>query len=696
MIMGWRSLGWSVGMAALIVAGAGRIIAAPAPAGSEAQLSDHSGGGDWPGYGRTFGEQHYSPLAQINDANVGKLGLAWSIDLGAGSSVTQPLAVNGTLYFAHGYGEIIAVDAASGRRLWKYDANVNAVAGPKMRLSWGMRGIAWWDGRIFFGTVDGRLIAIDTKTGKLAWSAQTTQPGDARYITGAPRVFHDMVIIGHGGGDVGTTRGYVTAYDTRTGKQLWRWYTVPGDPAKGFENEAMEKAAKTWSGEWWKYGGGGTVWNAFCYDPETDTIFFGTGNGESWNDKVRSPQGGDNLYTSSIVALDATTGKYKWHYQINPGESWDYDANMDLELATLTIDGQPRKVIMQAPKDGFFYVIDRLTGKLISAEPFVKVNWASKIDLKTGRPVENPAARYPGGATFVMWPSPLGGHNWLPMAYSPQTRLVYIPTIEKAVAWRDEPDGSNDKPGDDPIRAILNMYPKTDDPRDGTSALIAWDPARQKEAWRWPTSSIAPGGAMATGGNLVFQGSLDGSFRAHAADSGKLLWSFAAQAPVLAPPISYSVNGRQYVSVLTGMGSSIEILGKVLKGKVPDYRSQPKRLLTFVLDGKAKLPALASAGSAPVEDPDFKPDAALEEKGELGFATHCATCHGGFAIAAGGAPDLRRSAIPLSADAFASVVRDGALLANGMPRFSELKDTDLAVIRQYVRARAAALRKGEE
>jgi quinohemoprotein ethanol dehydrogenase len=694
--MGWRGLGRSAAIAVLILAGADRMDAASQDGDGAQRLRDQSSGADWAGYGRTFGEQHFSPLAQINDRTVKQLKLAWSLDLGAGATLTQPLEVDGTLYLSHGYSEILAIDAATGRRLWTYDAKVMEAAGPKVRFNWGMRGIAWWDGRIYFGTADARLIALDAKTGQLAWSVHTNEPGDSRYISGAPRVFHGMVIIGHGGGDVGVTRGYVTAYDAATGKQIWRWYTVPGDPSKGFENEAMAKAAKTWTGDWWKYGGGGTAWNTFCYDPETDTIFFGTGNGESWNRKVRSPGGGDNLYTTSIVALNATTGQYKWHFQINPGDSWDYDAEMDLELATLTIDGKPRKVIIQAPKNGFFLVIDRETGKLISAEPFVKVNWASRFDLKTGRPVENPAARYAAGSTFVMWPSPLGGHNWLPMAYSPETRLAYIPAIEKAAAWSDDAEAANLEPGVNPIAANMNMYPKTDDPRDGTSALIAWDPAKQREVWRWPTTSIAPGGVMATAGNLVFQGSLDGAFRAHAADSGKLLWSFAAQAPVLAPPISYSVNGRQYVSVLTGMGSSISTLGKVLQGHAPDYRNQPRRLLTFALGGTAKLPALETRPIAPVEDPDYRTDATLEAKGMVAFAANCSGCHGGFAIAAGGAPDLRRSPIPVSAEAFDSIVHDGVLTANGMPRFPELSDADRTAIRQYIRSRGADLRKGRD
>ena len=697
--MRWRNIGWGIGMAALIVTGAGRITAASSPADSDAKLSDKSGGGDWPGYGRTFGEQHFSPLTQIDAQSVGKLGLAWAYDLGTGASVTQPIAVGGRVFFAHGYGEVIAVDAASGKRVWIYDAKVNDVAGPKMRVSWGMRGITWYNNRIYFGTVDGRLIALDAKTGKRAWSVVTNEPNDSRYITGAPRVFRNMVLIGHGGGDSGPTRGYVTAYDATTGQQLWRFYTVPGDPAVDTD-ETTKMAAATWTGELWKKGGGGTVWNAMAYDEESDTVFLGTGNGSPWNQKARSPGGGDNLFLCSIVALDAKTGKYKWHYQINPGDTWDFNAAMDIQIADLEIGGTLRKVVMSAPKNGFFYVIDRTNGKLISAEPHAKVNWAYKIDLDTGRPIENPMARFQGEEKFVMWPSPLGAHSWLPMAFSPQTKLAYIPSINKSVEWSNIPgiaDGTWQRDVKTPIGAYvalnLNMFPDTRDPLDGTSALVAWDPVKQKEVWRWPTPSVAPGGIMATAGNLVFQGALDGAFRAHAADSGKVLWSFPAQAPILAPPISYTVKGRQYVTVITGFGTSVAALGTVLGKYAPDYHNQPRRVLTFALGGKAKLPAFAPSPASSVEDPDFKPDRAIEERGALQYALNCSGCHGGFAVSAGVAPDLRRSPIPVSAEAFASVLKQGALVHSGMPIFGEINESDRAAIRQYLRARGAASRK---
>ncbi|RYG96636.1 MAG: PQQ-dependent dehydrogenase, methanol/ethanol family, partial [Alphaproteobacteria bacterium] len=363
-----------------------------------------------------------------------------------------------------------------------------------------------------------------------------------------PRVFDGKVIIGFGGADINFTRGYVTTYDAETGKQLWRWYAVPGNPAVDTD-ETTKLAAKSWSGEWWKMGGGGTVWNAMTYDAETDTVFLGTGNGAPWNHKARSEGKGDNLFLCSIVAVNAKTGAYKWHYQFNPGETWDYNSVFDMPLATLEIDGKPRKVIMQAPKNGFFYVIDRETGKLISAEPYVKVNWASRIDLATGRPVENPAARYENGSTFQIWPSGRGGHSWPPMAFSPKTRLVYIPVMEKTMNWADYKvaggEWMKDQPMGTPQTATANSLPFKTDPINDTSRLDAWDPVTQKRVWSQPTPSMEGGGAMATAGNLVFQGRLDGIFAAYAADSGRMLWSFDAKAPIIAPPISYSVGGRQ-------------------------------------------------------------------------------------------------------------------------------------------------------
>lgn len=294
------------------------------------------------------------------------------MDLEPGNPVTGPLAVAGVLYFANSYSIVHAVDAVTGKLLWKYDPKAAEASGHKLRQGWGSRGIAWWNGRIYTGTQDGRLIAIDAKSGKPVWSTMTVGKDDVRFISGQPRAFDGKIVIGHRGADVGSIRGYVTAYDAATGKQLWRFYTVPSNPADGFESAALAMAAKTWAGEWWKYGGGGTVWNSITYDKESDTVYLGTGNGAPWNRKIRSAGKGDNLFLCSIVALDAKTGAYKWHYQVNPGESLDFNASMDMKLADTTIGSQPRKVLLTAPKNGFFYVLDQTNGKLISAEKYVK------------------------------------------------------------------------------------------------------------------------------------------------------------------------------------------------------------------------------------------------------------------------------------------------------------------------------------
>jgi len=658
----------------------------------DAALSNEADGTNWAAYGRTFSEQHYSPLREINANNVSRLGLAWSLDLSDKNfATTAPIAVDGVIYFSPGVSEVHAVDARTGKPLWRYDPEVYKVAGQKMRGGWGTRGLAFWKGKVYLGTRDGRLIAIDAKTGKPVWSVMTVDRDDHRYITGAPRVFNGKVIIGHGGADYGATRGYVTAYDAETGKQLWRFYTVPGNPAGGFENTAMAMAAKTWHGEWSKYGGGGTVWNAMTYDPQFNRIYLGTGNGGPWNQKIRSPGGGDNLFLCSIVALDANTGEYVWHYQVNPGETWDFNASMDIELATIEIAGKPRPVILHAPKNGFFYVIDRETGKLISAEKFARATWAERIDLTTGRPVETPNARYPSGETLI-WPGPEGAHNWHPMSFNPNTGLVYIPVMELPGLYSDKGiDRAHWKAPPNIEFATGVTYENADAPLNaGSSALVAWDPVRQKAVWRVPTPGLAGGGTATTAGNLVFQGQMDGKFNVYAADSGTLLWSFYAANGVLAPPISYSVGGKQYISVLTGVNGSPSAFGSPSAQFGWQARVHPKRLLTFALDGKAELPASPPPALAvPLNDPQFKVDAALAERGKALFGQKtCLVCHGAGAVASGGAPDLRASPLVLSAPAFAQVVRDGILEAKGMPRFAELSDAELTSLRHYLRARA--------
>ena len=668
-------------------------VAAPARspfAAMLAQFDNASSGDDWPGTGRTYSEQHYTPLAQINDRNVGQLGLAWGMDLGMGNAASQPVEVGGVIYMATGMSVVRAVDARTGRLLWTFDPEVGVHGGKEMRQQWGTRGVGWWNGKVYVGTVDGRLIAIDAKDGKQVWSVQTVEKGGGQFITGAPRFFKGKVIIGQGGADSTLKRGYVTAYDAESGKQAWRFYVVPGNPADGFESKAMEMAAKTWTGEWWRWGGGGSPWNAITYDAELNQVLIGTGNGYPWNRHLRSPGGGDNLFLCSIVALDADTGEYKWHYQINPGDTWDYNAAMGNALAKLRIDGKVRKVVITAPKNGFLYVIDRTNGKLISAEKIARVTWATHIDKETGRPVEVPGARYDNGKDFELWPSSRGAHSWNPMAFSPKSGLVYIPKIEHGLIFNDRGITMDNWR---PFGANLS-FPK--DELDNTSSLLAWDPVKQKKVWEVPFKGGWTGGVLATGGNLVFQGHLDGRFAAYNAETGKELWRFAAQAGILAAPISYRLDGRQYVAVMVGVGGSAATESTSHAGITIDGRTQKNRLLTFVLGGTAKLPpAPPPFVVKPVDDAGYEPDRALAAKGEAVFGRNCLNCHGLEAIAAGWAPDLRASLLPQSPEAFASVVRDGALVATGMPKFDDLSEADLAAIRQYLRKRTADLRAGK-
>jgi len=661
-----------------------------APGGVDgAVIGDENNGDNWPSYGRTYSEQHFSPLTEISDKNISRLHLAWSMELpGVHSAATVPLEVNGVLYFVVDQATVHAVDAATGKLLWKYDPEVQKVAGRKLRHSWGTRGIAFWKGKVYVGTVDGRLIAIDAATGEPVWSTMTLDPKDSSAITGAPRVFDGMVIIGQAGADVTPIRGYVTAYDAETGKQRWRFYTVPGNPANGFEDDAQRMAAKTWTGEWWKMGGGGTAWNAITYDPDFDTIYIGTGNGAPWNQKIRSPGGGDNLFLGSVVALDAKTGKYRWHYQENPGDTWDYNLVMDITLADLKIDGVVRKVIIHAPKNGFVYVIDRKTGKLISAEKFSKVTWAKSIDLKTGRPIEDPAARY-SGKDAIIWPASSGAHSWQPQSYNPGTGLLYIPTMELMSLYSDkgiDPKTWNFKRGQ--VNLGVRDYLSDGPAKLGKSSLEAWDPVKQRKVWERPTPGFWNGGTMTTAGNLVFQGQADGQFKAYAADTGKPVWSFDAKMGITGAPITYRVGGKQYVTVVAGWGASGSAYMGSLSGQEGWVaRVHTNRVVTFALDGNASLPANLPPPQRvkPLIAPEFKLDNAKVEAGRVLYARTCLMCHGAGAVAGGYAPDLRASAVPLDAQAFKQIVHDGALVEQGMPVYDEFTDQDLENLQHFLR-----------
>lgn len=653
--------------------------APPNPAADGGLLADPD---NWPSWGRGPGEQHYSPLDQIDRDSVNRLSLAWHYDLPAGNSATAPLAVDGKIFVTTGHSYIRALNAVTGELIWEWDSRTREQQ-RAMRLAWGPKGIAYWNGKVLVTTEDGRLFALNADTGAVIWEGRDFGPEELRNIQGPPRVFGGRLIVGHGGADLSPIRGYVTAYNADTGERLWRFHTVP-DFASAPENEAMRIAAPTWVGARAGASGGGTAWNAFSYDPELNLIYLGVGNGFPYNQMIRSPGGGDNLFLASIVAVNADTGAYVWHYQVCPAEQWDCTATMDMSLATLRIDGRDRRVLIQAPKNGFLYVIDRATGQLISARPIARTTWADRIDIQTGRPVENPGIRYHGRGMFELWPGPNGAHSWMPQAFSPRTNLVYIPVQENGALIGDE--------GIDLANPIMPngvmMDPDPGLPGGRRSFLKAWDPISQRARWSIELPGNLPGGVMATAGDLVFQGRIDSRFVAMDARNGHEVWSFEAQAPIVAAPISYAVNGRQYVTVITGAGGTNA--GMMTAGNAAyrtDYR-MPRRVLTFALDGDDALPAIDPPPPlVRPDDPTYQADAALEQRGAMLFGANvCVVCHGLNAVAGGAAPDLRISAYPLNREAFHQVVRGGALQPNGMPRFERLSESDAEAIRQYLRS----------
>ncbi len=651
--------------------------------------------GNWLAHGRTYSEQRFSPLDQITPENIGELSLAWSLDTDTTRGLeATPIVIDGTMYMSLSWGVTIAVDAKSGEELWRFDPEVPGEWGRYGCCDVVNRGVAVWKGRVYVASFDGRLFALDAKDGSIVWQVNTI-PGAPYTVTGAPRVFNDKVVIGNGGGEYGV-RGFITAYDTETGEQAWRFYTVPGDPSLPIENPELEAAMPTWKGgEWWKIGGGGTAWDSMVYEPESNTLYVGTGNGSPWTREIRSPGGGDNLYLSSILALDADTGRMKWHYQTTPGDNWDYTATQPLMLADIEIEGQTRQVIMQAPKNGFFYVLDRATGELISAEPFSTVTWASHIDMETGRPVETGEGEYGDRTAFVL-PSANGAHNWHPMAFSPQTGLVYIPTQDIAgiyslsEQWKSEKQFTPKKnwwntgiDWGDYVDAI-NALPEI--PME-KGYLKAWDPATGEVKWQAEYPAPLNGGVLATAGNLIFQGTADGYFHAYKADTGERVWSQQIQTGIVAAPVTYTVDGEQYVSVLAGWGGVNIVSGDARTSAAAKYGNEG-RLLTFKIGGGKELPQLALRDQT---IPDWPALTASEEEvrhGELAYATYCMLCHGALGISPGVTPDLRRMN-ETTRDRFQDIVRDGMLSDNGMASFADhLSEADVEAIKAYVQKRA--------
>jgi quinohemoprotein ethanol dehydrogenase len=646
-----------------------------------ATIDDNSG--DWLTYGRNYGEERFSPLGQITKDNVNQLGLAWSINLGTSRGIeATPLVVDGIMFISGPWSVVYAIDTRKGKILWTYDPQVPKGFGEKACCDVVNRGLAMYKGNIFVGTLDGRLVSINAATGKKKWEVLSVSHDRSYTITGAPRVMDGKVIIGNSGAEYGV-RGYVTAYDAMTGKKVWRFFTVPGNPANGFEHPEMEVAAKTWKGEWWKYGGGGTAWDAFAYDPKLKLIYVGTGNGSPWNREIRSPGGGDNLYLSSILAIHAETGKLKWHYQTTPGESWDFTAVQQIILTQLEIKGKKRDVLMQAPKNGFFYVLDRNTGELLSAEPYVYVNWASKVDMKTGRPVETPNARYLSSNEQI-YPGPFGGHNWQPMAFNPKTNLVYIPAREQSFTYGNQQDFVYDK---DHWSLGISSNPANPTNKDAKFAksygkLIAWDPVLNKEVWSKVEKTTWNSGVMTTS-DLVFQGTAEGDFNAMDARTGKVIWTKNLGTGIVAPPITYLVDGVQYVTIAVGWGG--------VQGQSNRNTEQinPGTVYTFAIGKNAAMPVFEKQPKKEYLTLPVEVTEAQVEKGSNLFGKYCSACHTLSAGNPGGnIPNLTYSH-PDIMGAFHQIVGDGIFLPKGMPKFGgRLSNEDISNIKGYILATA--------
>lgn len=648
---------------------------------------------EWLSHGRTYSEQRHSPLSEVSTENIDQLGLEWSFDLNASRGVeVTPLVKDGIMYVTATWNIVSALDAKTGELLWEFDPDVDRSRGAYTCCDVINRGVAAWGNDVFIGTIDGRLISINAKTGKKNWDVLTVDLSKPYTITGAPRVVNGKVIIGNGGAELGV-RGYFSAYDADTGDMAWRFYTVPGNPADGFESDTMEMAAKTWNGEWWTEGGGGTAWDSMAYDPDLDLLYVGVGNGSPWNQDERSPGGGDNLFLSSIVAVRPDTGEYVWHYQTTPGDTWDYTATQHMILADLEIEGKLRKVIMQAPKNGFFYVIDRETGEFISAKGFVPQNWATGVDPETGRPIEVAEARWPGKSPFFQLPGPLGAHNWHPMSYSPDTGLVYIPAQEAPWVYgkteTNQGDSSTGSLWNTGTDFTLGMLPSDKATFKAVKAmlkgrLIAWDPVKQEPAWTFEHGGPWNGGILSTSGGLVFQGTADAHFAAYDAATGERKWRFFTQTGIVAAPITYEIDGEQYVAVASGWGGAYALgFGGVLP---TGSAINAGRVLVFKIGSDGTLPELDAAAALPdVEIPKSTASAETITMGRAVYANSCAACHGDQAYSSGMVPQLRYSAGLADAELWNTIVLEGGLAENGMPDFGQRIDKEKSeAVRAYV------------
>lgn len=642
--------------------------------------------GDWMANGLTQAEDRFSPLKQITADNVEELGLAWAKRFGTTRAVeATPLVINGIMYTTLTWSKVIAIDCSTGETIWSWDPQVD-------RAVWGMRaccdvvnrGMAFYKGKLYLGALDGRLVALDAKNGSVIWEQQTFDPNEDYTITGAPRVFDGKVVIGNGGAERGV-RGFVSAYDAESGDLAWKTYMVPGDPSLGFESPDMEKAAETWQGEWWKVGGGGTAWDSFAYDPELKLLYVGTGNGSPWTRIARNQTWDllDNLYLSSILALNPDNGRIEWYYQTTPGDNWDFTATQHMILADIEWDGSMRQVLMQAPKNGFFYVLDRKTGELLAADPYIELNWAEGVDLETGRPIETSQADY-SNAPKEIKPSQAGGHSWHPMSYNPEHQLVYIPVLENTRVFKHDPNWKYRKGKANHAMDIETNLPRKDI-REFQGGLIAWDPIERRRVWVVDHTSLINGGTLASAGNLVFQGNADGEIVAYHAKTGEQLWSYFTGTAFMAPPVTYLVDGIQYLSIASGWGGGV---GQRIppSDKLSDY-FQEGIMYTFKLGGQAERPELIKNPRARITGPDlnFEVNEAFAEKGRALYLNNCNRCHGPIDGKAGSIPDLAASPQAIH-DIWQNIVHDGILAsAKGMPKFEgDLNPEEIKFIQHYV------------
>ena len=675
--------------------------AAPGAAGeprpvTEARVQAEAGSGEnWFLKGGDFSGAHYSPLAEIDAGNVDRLGLAWAADLDAPDGVAAtPIVVDGVIYLSAAYSVVFAIDAATGKVLWTHDPGVRERQAADPNMSWparANRGVAVWQDRVYVTTADCWLVAIDAGTGRQAWAEQTCNPAEDYAITDSPYVGGEAVFVGNAGSESPRpNRGYVTAYRARDGKELWRFYIVPSaNPAEN-DTPALRMAAKSWSPEVLeKHGGGGQNWNEMTYDPASKLLFFGTSGAYPYTWSDRSPDGGDNLFLSSVVAVHAETGEYAWHYQTVPEDSWDYNATMNIVLADLDIDGERRETLLIAPKNGFHYTLDRHTGELLAAGKFARVNWATHINMETGRPVMDPAARYweaEPGETVYVWPNMWGAHSWNPMAYSPDTRLSYVPVIDIPAAV--VPDGEGEFSDDNLLLTEVDGEPHS------PGKLVAFDPVSASVRWTVHHALPYNGGVMATAGNLVFQGTAEGDLVAYAADSGEPRWSVQTGSSIGAAPASYRLGGKQYVVVPVGGGGGLQFYYPQLHTTA---RSRgPTRLLAFNLDGTAAMPAPVAAHRELPAQPPLEASGDRIAAGKALYAANCKGCHGadGVARAHGSVPDLRYA----NADThriWAGIVIGGAKRANGMPAF-EIPPADAEAIRAYLLSLSEGLRSASQ